>query len=110
MVKVRQDHPLDDSGSVDLSAWLQRVRADVNIQDDIELIRACDFSRQAQELAVAQEDIWADSGTDSYRTGLEMAEILAELGLDQDTLVAAILYRSVREKKTGYKTGQRGVR
>ncbi|MEH6469808.1 MAG: GTP diphosphokinase [Halopseudomonas sp.] len=99
MVKVRQDHPLDESGSVDLSAWLERVRTDINIQDDVELIRACDMSRQAQERVVAKEDVWAEQGSNSYRTGLEMAEILADLGLDQDTLVAAILYRGVRERK-----------
>ncbi len=99
MVKVRQDHPLDEHGKVDVSAWLERVRADINIQDDVELIRACEMSHRAQERVSAQEDIWAEEGSDSYATGLEMAEILAELRLDQDALVAAILYRAVREKK-----------
>tara|TARA_R110002094_G_scaffold43364_1_gene55494 strand:- start:677 stop:2953 length:2277 start_codon:yes stop_codon:yes gene_type:complete len=99
MVKVRQDHPLDESGSVDLNAWLERVRTDVNIQDDVVLIRACQMSREAQEQVIIKNDVWAEHGSNSYRTGLEMAEILAGLGLDQDALVAAILYRAVREKK-----------
>ena len=99
MVKVRQDHPLDEYGSVDVSAWLERIRVDTNIEDDVELIRACQMSHQAQEGVSAQEDIWAEEGTDSYTTGLEMAEILAELRLDQEALIAAVLYRAVREKK-----------
>ncbi|MEH6824894.1 MAG: GTP diphosphokinase [Motiliproteus sp.] len=99
MVKVRQDHPLDENGSVDLSAWLERVRTDVNIQDDVELIRACKVSREAQEQVKIETLVWAEQGGNSYRTGLEMAEILAGLGLDQDALVAAILYRGVRENK-----------
>lgn len=36
-------------------------------------------------------------GTSSFQTGLEIAEILADLKLDQDSLVAAVLYRGVRE-------------
>ncbi|MFT5722272.1 MAG: GTP pyrophosphokinase [Motiliproteus sp.] len=99
MVKVRQDHPLDECGAVDLSAWLERIRTDINIQDHVVLIRACQMSREAQEQLSIKDDAWAEQGSDSYRTGLEMAEILAELGLDQDALVAAILYRGVREKK-----------
>ncbi|MFT6915074.1 MAG: GTP pyrophosphokinase [Motiliproteus sp.] len=99
MVKVRQDHPLDECGAVDLSAWLERIRTDINIQDDGVLIRACQLSQDAQEKMSVKGDAWADQGSDSYRTGLEMAEILAELGLDQDALIAAILYRGVREKK-----------
>lgn len=35
----------------------------------------------------------------SFLTGLEMAQILTELRLDQETLVAAVLYRAVREER-----------
>lgn len=44
----------------------------------------------------AAKNLWSE-GTSSFRTGLEIAEILADLKLDQDSLVAAILYRGVRE-------------
>lgn len=99
MVKVRQDHPLDESGSVDLSAWLERIRTDVNVTDEALLVRACELSHWAHEQESPQEDIWQEEGTNSFVTGLEMAGILAELRLDQDALVAAILYRAVREKR-----------
>ncbi|WP_421865626.1 GTP diphosphokinase [Motiliproteus sp.] len=99
MVKVRQDHPLDESGSVDLSAWLERIRTDVNVTDEALLVRACELSHWAHEQESPQEDIWQEEGTNSFVTGLEMAGILAELRLDQDALVASILYRAVREKR-----------
>jgi GTP pyrophosphokinase len=39
--------------------------------------------------------------TSSFVTGLAMADILADLKrLDQESLIAAVLYRAVREEKT----------
>ncbi|HEY5717589.1 MAG TPA: HD domain-containing protein, partial [Motiliproteus sp.] len=99
MVKVREDHPIDADGSVNLDLWLKRIQHDTNIQDVGVLLRACEVSREAQDKMPTREDQWADNTPGSFRTGLEMAEILAGLRLDQDALVAAILYRGVREKK-----------
>ena len=48
--------------------------------------------------AVREDRIWAE-GHSCFRIGLEMAQILAELNMDQATLVAAILYRVVREER-----------
>ncbi len=99
MVKVREDHPIHEDGSVNIDLWLERIQQDVNIRDVDQVIRACEWARQAHESVGSDDDVWADNTPGSYRTGLEMAEILADLNLDQETLVAAILYRSVREKK-----------
>ncbi len=99
MVKVREDHPIHDDGSVNLDLWLMRIQKDNNIVDVEQILRACALSRKAHEESDAQEDIWTDNNPGSYRTGLEMAEILADLKLDQEALVSAILYRSVRERK-----------
>ena len=103
MVKVREDHPVFQDGTVDLEAWLDRVTGTVDVIDDDELVRACRIARVAEEEAVAAENIWVD-GVSSYRTGLEMAEILAELNMDQESLVAAVLYRAVRENKLDIET------
>ena len=35
-------------------------------------------------------------GPDAHRFGLEMADILSTMPIDEDALVAALLYRSVR--------------
>ncbi|MEX1056537.1 MAG: HD domain-containing protein, partial [Natronospirillum sp.] len=98
MVKVRDEQPISMDGTVNLDAWMQRMREKAVVIDEDELLRACRIARRAEEEAIAAENIWAE-GTSSFRTGLEMAEILAELKMDQATLEAAILYRSVREGK-----------
>ncbi|GAB3101297.1 GTP diphosphokinase [Aestuariicella hydrocarbonica] len=100
MVKVREDHPVKDDGKVDIEAWLHRL-IDTHSLKDIDLPalqRACEVSLKAEEMAIANDNIWAE-GASSFRTGLEMAEILADLQLDGETLQAAILYRAVRENK-----------
>lgn len=100
MVKVREDHPVKDDGKVDIEAWLQRLLATHTLRDvDLGLLqKACEISLEAEETAIANDNIWAE-GASSFHTGLEMAEILADLQLDGETLQAAILYRAVRESK-----------
>ncbi|MDQ2075393.1 GTP diphosphokinase [Marinimicrobium sp. ABcell2] len=100
MVKVREDHPIADDGNVDIRAWVQRLPGNESRGDETrdELHRACQASSAADLSATQVAHGWGAS-TSSFRIGLEMAEILADLQLDQDTLVAAILYRAVREEK-----------
>ncbi len=98
MVKVREDHPIKQDGTVDLDSWLLRLQEMVEVENVEELKNACELSKRLEEEAIAAENIWS-VGTSSFRTGLEMAEILADLQMDQESLVAAVLYRSVREGK-----------
>lgn len=98
MVKVREDHPILEDGSVNIEAWLGRIERDANIHDVPTLIKACETSKGALDRAIQRDPAWADRIPCSFRTGLEMAEILADLRLDEETLVAAVLYRSVREE------------
>jgi GTP pyrophosphokinase len=98
MVKVREEHPENDDGSVNIDRWLERLP--VGLGTDKERLKlACETSLQAEQKAQStSENAW-DEKASCFRTGLEMAEILTELRLDKETLVAAILYRSVREEK-----------
>lgn len=98
MVKVREDHPIHADGSIDLELWLERLQEQVDLKDVDTVRQACLYAQQLKEEVEPSDDSWNDY--DSYRTGLEMAQILVELNQDQDALVAAILYRSVREKRT----------
>ncbi len=98
MVKVRQEQPLLVDGSVNIEMWLCKLgddRPELNLS---RLRDACELSEQAEEKAIASNSIWSP-GHSSYRTGLEMAEILNELRVDEDGLVAAIIYRAVRENQ-----------
>jgi GTP pyrophosphokinase len=100
MVKVRKDHPLAADGNVDIDAWIEHLNG-IHSQTPAtrdELRRACRFTLDADALPSDSVSSWGGD-TSCFRIGLEMAEILADLQLDQETLVAAILYRSVREHK-----------
>lgn len=105
MVKVREEHPQRDDGSVDIDRWLARLPGDAEF-DQAVLQQACEVSYQAEQQALAVSDKAWDEATSSFRNGLEMAEILADLRLDQQTLIAAILYRAVREEKLSLDTVQ----
>ncbi len=96
MVKVREEHPTRDDGSVDLDRWLELIQSKTEKFSKDELRRACLIAEQGEREAIAADNVWG-SGISGYRTGLEMAQILAGLRADQDTLVAAVLYRTVRE-------------
>ncbi len=100
MVKVRQDHPIAADGNVDIDAWIERING-IDSQPEAtrkELRKACEVSLAAASIHSDFQHNWGGDAN-SFQIGLEMAEILADLQLDQDTLVAAILYRAVRENK-----------
>ncbi|WP_461481857.1 GTP diphosphokinase [Porticoccus sp.] len=99
MVQVRDHHPVQEQGAVEIEQWvdslLNKIVADREARGT--LVAACELAREAEEKSGAER--WTPT-VSSFRTGLEMAEILAELHLyDVDSLVAAILYRVVRERR-----------
>ena len=98
MVKVRQEQPLLVDGSVNIEMWLCKIgdaRPEINLS---RLREVCDLSKQAEGKAVATGGVWTE-GHSSFRMGLAMAEILNELYVDEDGMVAAIIYRAVRENQ-----------
>lgn len=97
MVKVREDQPLTDSGKVDIQQWLARLQEDVRLREPERLAEACELAEKLDREAPRTHRVWLSPGS-SFRMGLEMADILAELKLDQSTLEAAVLYRAVREE------------
>jgi len=98
MVQVRVHQPINTDGSINLEAWLDHVLSLDRVLDREALKAACEFAREAEQQANAAQNLWAE-GTSSFHTGLEIAEILADLKLDQESLVAAVIYRGVREGK-----------
>jgi GTP pyrophosphokinase len=92
MVKVRDRHSLTEVGRVDIDHWIERLGEDLKLRDPGELREACAL---AESLELACERTHRVGS--SFRMGLEMADILAELRLDQAALEAAVLYRAVRE-------------
>ncbi|WP_150302718.1 GTP diphosphokinase [Pseudomonas saliphila] len=99
MVQVRADYPVNHDGSVDLDAWMARIEKRVPLAQPARLRETCEWAKELEDAAIAAENIWG-TGNSSFQTGLDMADILADLKLDQDSLVAAVIYRAVREHKT----------
>jgi GTP pyrophosphokinase len=104
MVTVREQlpeqlHELSEETTVEhaaeaqrgLISWLDRVR---DILDGAELKQL----QQVAELTLAKElETTVNHRNNTFSTGIGMADILAHLHVDEDTLSAAVLYRSVRE-------------
>ena len=94
MVKVRDDHPLLHDGSLDVASWLDSIQQAYDVKDPDTLGRALTLAKQLSDEAIVNRTYWS---IDSVQMGLEMAQILLDLRLDTESLVAAILYRAVRE-------------
>lgn len=100
MVKVRNDRATLPCGRLDIDAWVGQLKkvAKLDGSTNALIISACELAAEVEPLPGDKLTGWGE-GYSSYHSGLEMAEILAELRLDGESLAAAVLYRSVRENK-----------
>jgi GTP pyrophosphokinase len=85
MVQVRKTQLVGRDGSFDSVGWA----ASLQLRDGSEA-----RLERAAEAAIAAA---AEGDFGAFHTGLEMVQILHELRLEGDALVAALLYRSVRQ-------------
>jgi GTP pyrophosphokinase len=95
MVKVRDDHLIND-GSVNIEAWIATLEQQIEIKDVEQVRRACLLAQKVETEAIANHALW-NADISSLQIGIEMTQVLAELHLDQASIVAAIVYRPVRE-------------
>ena len=98
MVKVREEYTVSGDGTVDIERWVRQIESQTHLEDPDQFRRACETAAAIDLKAVREDRMWAP-GTSSFRTGIEMAQVLVELHMDQASLVAAILYRAVREER-----------
>ena len=98
MVKVREEQPYFVDGTVDLELWLSKLAESNPGINLARFRRVCELSEQAEGKAIQSNTLWSE-GQSSYRMGLEMADILNGLRVDEDGLIAAIIYRAVRENQ-----------
>ncbi len=99
MVQVRDQQPIKLDGSIDIDSWLQHISVGFYLDNIDALQQACTMAQQALSNTPSTDDEWGDRAVDCFRTGLEMATILMPLKVSENALIAAILYRSVREHK-----------
>lgn len=89
MVRVKDTTPLSPDGNIDLSLWLHQLSSKGYL-DDLELIRnACTLSQ------LAGQDHATETGQTCLQQGLSMADLLADLEVDQETIAAAIIFENV---------------
>ncbi|MEC7815299.1 MAG: GTP diphosphokinase [Pseudomonadota bacterium] len=98
MVKVREDYAVSGDGQVNIDRWVEHIGQQTRLDDPDELRRACEKAASIALQTFREDRLWTP-GSNSFLTGLEMAQVLAELHLDQASLVASVLYRAVREER-----------
>ena len=105
MVKVRADHPVGNDGKIDIRAWVDRLGSTPERSPEKRSIlrRACELVVEVDVGPVEADYGWGEHSS-CLTIGLDMAELLADLELDQDALLAAIVYRAVRENKLSLET------
>jgi len=98
MVQVRAQQPVNTDGSIDLELWLNQLQTLSPASSRQALAEACEFVRKVDSRPVTAASSWSGHSS-CFQIGLEIAEILADLKLDEDSLLAALVYRAVREGK-----------
>lgn len=89
MVRVKDTTPLASDGSIDVDQWLHQLSTKGYLEN-LELIRnACTLSQ------LAGQEHATETGQTCLQQGLAMADLLADLQVDQDTLAAAIIFENV---------------
>lgn len=89
MVKVKEGTPLLPDGSIDVEQWLSQLGSKGYFQDLALIRNACTLSQ------LAGQDHATETGESCLQQGLAMADVLADLEVDQETLAAAIIFESV---------------
>lgn len=89
MVKVKEGLPLNADGSIDVEQWLQLIGSKGYFQDLVLLRNACTLSQ------LAGHEHATETGESCLQQGLAIADVLADLEVDQETLAAAIIFVSV---------------
>ncbi|KZZ56505.1 (p)ppGpp synthetase, partial [Oleiphilus sp. HI0125] len=108
MVKVREDYIADLSPEQGIEQWLENLQSDTNL-NEIERVReACHAALEYSKTPSHEERYWSNSNHDTFMIGIEMAQILAELDLDEHAIIAAILYRAFREEKASLEEIRKG--
>ena len=90
MVRSKSASHILSDGTIDLEAWLQHLESSYPARD-LTLIRHAAVLAQ-----IAAEEEATESGESCLQQGLAIAEILADLSLDPETLAASIVYESLQ--------------
>lgn len=85
MVAVKQKFPLLPDGTLDLPAWLQKIQDQFHLKNYDLIKKAC------YQVELTCKGLTTFYGQPTIEHALEIAEILLNLNLDQDSIVSAII-------------------
>jgi len=102
MVKVRDDLPTTATGELDQRTWLAKIKETAKLESSLYLQLACEKVASLKPKSRVNATGW--QSVNCLNAGLEMVQILADLRLDEQALVAAMLYRAVREERIALTT------
>lgn len=88
MVRVKESSTFLSDGTIDLEKWLHNVSNKGYFQNLERIRNACSLANLAHDHAT-------ETGESCLQLGLSMADILADLDVDEETLAAAIVFESV---------------
>lgn len=93
-IKVERTGETNAETYIDLMTWLDRLKEKQHYSRLEALQQACILTLDHEVHATVSHR------NNTFAMGIGMADILAHLNVDEETLVAAVLYRSVREELT----------
>ena len=104
MVQVRDSAYLREDGSVDADRWLQQLplHSPLDAGEESRLRQGLVTLHSAAQVPGLDVEDWS-RGANCEAAGVETAQILAELRVGVDCLIAGLLYRAVREERLGLK-------
>lgn len=97
MVQARKSSLASQASRFEFDVWYRELQLPDDTYQREVIAKALDLSA-AVEMAAEQHD-FAESDKSSFRFGVQMAEVLIDYKVDQDTFVSALLYRQVRKTR-----------
>lgn len=98
MVRVREQSHLLESGAVDPERWLDQLPLELDEKECERLRQALALAHKAADSEGQDTQDWS-CVSEPFISGIEIAQILAELHVGCDGLIAGLLYRVVREER-----------
>jgi GTP pyrophosphokinase len=93
MVSIKQHFTYSDEGDIDLQSWIIRMQHMHHLNDADIIEKAAKLAKQSSK------GLTTFYGQPCIEQGLEMAEIILSLKLDQEAVAAAILISTIRNTK-----------
>jgi GTP pyrophosphokinase len=93
MVSIKQKFTYLEEGDIDLQSWIHRVQHAYHLTNADTIEKAANIAKQTSK------GLTTFYGQPCIEQGLEMAEIILSLKLDEDAVAAAILISTIRNTK-----------